>query len=567
MSSYIPLNKKLNLICFAFIIFAISFQGNLYAKQVNNNKEKSIDWFWFFYEHTSDSSGSTDVYRPFYMEAEYGDNLFQASLMPLLFWRYKSIRNDVTYGFFGFYESTDYKHSGKERDYDSGLFPLFLYGSGDKEKDKYLFIYPLGGSFHGKFGYDRISPYVFPGVALFFIYHPAIFSMQAALFALASIIPVYTEFENRDYNGTALFWPFIAWGKGEKREDFRFLPFYAHNSKKGWYDNYQYLLLINYRELYLKDDERYTFFFLPFYGRKWNKKETMKSHTVLWPFFSWGYDEEKNERIYNLPWPLVQIGDSDKPKMKKRIFWPFYGTHETSTYESMFVTPLYFRIKKDQDDFKSEYHITCIIAWYLKRDYAIKHEYYGNSWRYFKLWPLLQVEWSDSGMYSVNVLSLLPFRDTRGYEKLYQPFWTLYEYRRKPDGEKHLGLLLRTYYQVWSDDFFKMKIPLVINYESRGDTVTEFTMLLSSFGYEKDREGAYLKLFWIPLKIGQGDETLALKNDNEDIRDNEYKKEDKVDEADDLQYNEKIYGFNPSHWNAGGGDLYKEAYFKMDFRF
>ncbi len=518
-------------------------------------KDYSINWFWVFYEHTVNSGGITSVYRPFYMEASDSNNLFQASLMPLFFWRYKNDPNDVTKGFFGLYESTDYKHSDKNKDYDNGLFPLFLYGNGENAEEKYMFIYPLGGTIRGKFAYERISPYVFPGIALFFLFPPSgIFTTQTLLYGLASLIPVYTEFEDKGYNGTALFWPFIAWGKSDKREDFRFLPFYAHNSKAGWYDNYQYLLLINYRELYFKDDVRYTFFFFPFFGKKWSASKNRGSYTILWPFFSWGYDKETNERVYNLPWPLVQIGDCDNPQTKTRIFFPFYGTHQTPGYKSMFVTPLYFKIKNEKDNFKSEYHISFIIAWWLKRDYSYKHEYYGNSWRYFKLWPLVQVEWSDSGLYGINVLSLLPFRDTDGYEKLYQPFWTLFEYRVKPDGQKHMGFLLRTYYQVWDDEMFKMKIPVVINYESRGEKLKEFTILLSSFGYKKDGEGTYLKLFWFPLKIGDGD--TALSDNRKD-----------TDKDMDLSYNDvERNGFNQWHGNLADHGMENKFYYKMDLK-
>ena len=160
------------------------------------------------------------------------------------------------------------------------------------------------------------------------------------------------------------------------------------------------------------------------------------------------------------------------------------------------------------------------------------------------------MEWNDSGLYGINVLSLLPFRDTEGYEKLYQPFWTLFEYRRKPDGEKHLGFLLRTYYQVWNDDFFKMKIPVVVNYESRGDKVKEFTVLFSSFGYEKDKDGAYLKLLWIPLRIGDGDSTLAGRSGDSD--------------NDTESGNSEIekYGFNPSHWCLADKSMGDKVYFK-----
>jgi hypothetical protein len=51
-----------------------------------------------------------------------------------------------------------------------------------------------------------------------------------------------------------------------------------------------------------------------------------------------------------------------------------------------------------------------------------------------------------------------------------------------------------------------MKIPIIISYEKRRETITDFTVLLGSFGYEKNRNGAYLKFLWIPIRIGEGDE-------------------------------------------------------------
>ena len=545
--------KNLYLTYFFMLIFIISSAAALPAEPVKKI-DKSIDWFWVFYENTKDMKTSTNVYRPFYMESINDENLFQASLMPLIFWRYKNERYDTTKALFGLYESTEYMHEEKKEDYDSGLMPFYLYGSGDEKKDEYIFIYPFGGDIKGKLGYDRISPYIFPGIALFFILPPAgLFTLQSVLYLCLAIIPVYTEFESRDYTGTAIFWPFIAWGKGDLREDFRFIPFYSHNRKTGWYDNHSYLMVINYGELYLREDEQYTFFFFPFFGRRWSKSGNMNSYTVLWPFFSWGYDLDRKETVYNLPWPFIQIADSEKPYIKKRIFFPFWGKYETSKNESEFITPLYTRLKSNTDNFKSDYTNICFIFWYWEREYSYEHEYYGKSWRYFKIWPLIQVEWNTSGLYGINVLSIFPFRDESGYEKLYQPFWTLFEYRVKPDGEKHLGFLLRTYYQVWNDDFFKMKIPLVINYSSRGESVTEFTVLLSSFGYEKDKEGTYLKMLWIPLRIGEGDITLT-----ENI-------EESDNDADILPDSREKYGFNSRHGNFAESGFENKIYFKTDF--
>lgn len=494
---------KLHIVITLFILLPMPA---VYASE-SGSATDNPDWVWFFYEKSEDSSGSSVIYRPFFMETVSPDLTFQASLMPLFFTRYITADSDSVNGFFDFYQSSDYLHTGKQKDYDAAFFPLFMYGSGTDLSDNYLLVYPFGGTMKGKFGYDRISPYIFPGVVLFFIFPPSsIFTFQTLLLGLAALVPAYTEFEEGDYSATAILWPLITWGGSEsgKRSDFRFLPFYSHNRKEGWYENWSYLFICSYREMYLKDDTRYTFFLLPLFGRKWSREGRVSSYTVLWPFFSWGYDSGTNDREYNLPWPLVQIRDCDNPRVKKRIFFPFYGTYSYENYDSLFVTPLYFRINSRSERENSVYHIAGIIFWYFEREYSYNHEFYGRSWSYFKFWPLLQVEWSDSGFYSLNILSLLPFRDTAGYERLYQPFWTLFEYRVKPGGQRHLGLLLRTYYQVWDSNLMKIKVPLLFNYTSWKGGLRELCFIAHAFGYERDSSGAYVRIFWIPLRVGDG---------------------------------------------------------------
>ncbi|MDY6970162.1 MAG: hypothetical protein SVR08_16120, partial [Spirochaetota bacterium] len=148
------------------------------------------------------------------------------------------------------------------------------------------------------------------------------------------------------------------------------------------------------------------------------------------------------------------------------------------------------------------------------RDYKKKTDpVYGNSWRYFKLWPVFEYEYDDRGNLSFNLLSLLPFRDPEGYEKLYQPFWTIIEYSRLESGEKRLGLLLRIYYQRWGDDFMYIKIPFIFSYGSSDEILVELSFLFSMFAYCNDSEGKYLRLFWIPLKIGEGTASKIAKRE------------------------------------------------------
>ena len=174
-----------------------------------------------------------------------------------------------------------------------------------------------------------------------------------------------------------------------------------------------------------------------------------------------------------------------------------------------------------------------MLIWYFKRDYKKEPSpEYGSAWRYFKIWPLFQSEWDDRGNFSFNCVSLWPFRDPDGYEKLYQPFWTIMEYRRMQTGEKRLGFLLRLYYQRWSNDFLFIKIPVLFSYSKSHECInklsfTDFlsifcynndkggsylSLIFSMFGYNNDKDGKYIRLFWIPINFG---EKQLSKNDNE----------------------------------------------------
>jgi hypothetical protein len=188
------------------------------------------------------------------------------------------------------------------------------------------------------------------------------------------------------------------------------------------------------------------------------------------------------------------------------------------------MTPAYFTLKKKAAGYTSEYYISLFIFWYFKRDYAHEHAYYGKSWRYFKFWPIFQYEKNDRGYTSFNLLSLLPFRDPHGYEKMYQPFWSFVEYRKFSDGEKRLGILFRTYFQRWDDISFTARIPLIFTYSDYKDKVTELSLILSMFAYTQNSTGSYIRLFWIPIKIGQGDSDLkeADLKKREDSRNSEF---------------------------------------------
>jgi len=81
-----------------------------------------------------------------------------------------------------------------------------------------------------------------------------------------------------------------------------------------------------------------------------------------------------------------------------------------------------------------------------------------------------------------------------------------------------------------------MKIPLIVTYDRRKESIREFTFAAGAFGYEKDNEGSYLKLFWLPLRIGEGDTSISLNDDT------------LADEQEDASEKYTSYaGFNSEH--------------------
>lgn len=467
------------------------------------------DWFWFVYERHIEDTFRYTVFRPFYLhnipDHPGGDETYRAVLPPVIFSEYRRGPDYARYSLFGLIGGNNYRHENSVDDYDLILPPL-LYGSSTDPNDRYFFLWPVGGTIRGKLGQDRIAPWVFPGVALFFLFPlsplwPAP-TLQAtitlAAYVAASLVPVYTEFSYRDFHAQAVFWPFIMWGEGGGRKSLRIFPFYARHTKEGFYDRKMVMLLYNYSESYTKNRTYYTRFLFPFYGEKWTDDGMVQSHTVLWPFFSWGYNKLNGEESLNCPWPLFQKAKSDRPKMEKLIVFPFYGHYRYESHETVFYTPLYFRMTRDTPHYKSRSSYTALIIWNFKREYRNPDPYYGSRWSYFKIWPLFHWEKSDNGNRDFSLLSVLPFRDPDGYERIYGPIFSLAEYHRRGD-ETGFGLLMRTFYLYRKGDYFSWKVPLLASYESYNGAVSDWSVLLGAFGYFRDTRGSGVRLFWYPF--------------------------------------------------------------------
>ncbi|MGL4369107.1 MAG: hypothetical protein ACRCUT_05460, partial [Spirochaetota bacterium] len=349
------------------------------------NPLQSYDWFWFLYEKDSSGVFPSESITPFYYHAVTGTHEYTASLPPVIFTKYFSAKNVSRTWLFGLAGDVDYTHADGAKDYDLGIMPFVLYGNSPDPKDRYFFFWPAGGTFKGKLAMEYISPWIFPGIALAFLYPPSSL-LWVPLYAAAAAVPAYVSYGRGDYKAHGIFWPFIQWGDSPDRKDFRILPFYSHNTKKDYYDNRSWLMLFIYTQSFLHNGrEEDTFMAFPFFARRWSNDGVSGGGAVLWPFFSWGYNTKRGDSELNCPWPLFIYQRSEKPFIRKLVCFPFYGDIRYEKDRTFFVTPLYFSLKRDNDTFRSSYHISAFIFWYFTRDYKKSPSpYYGTHWRYFK---------------------------------------------------------------------------------------------------------------------------------------------------------------------------------------
>jgi ribonucleotide reductase alpha subunit len=110
------------------------------------------------------------------------------------------------------------------------------------------------------------------------------------------------------------------------------------------------------------------------------------------------------------------------------------------------------------------------------------------------------VKWhkDHEGTLSWNLLSFYPVRSETA-EKVWDPIFSLIEYRNQSNGEKKFSMLLRLYNQKWTENEFEWNIPILMDYSSTVES-EKFRLFYGLVGYEKKEEKKYLQLFWF-LKL------------------------------------------------------------------
>ena len=445
-----------------------------------------------FYSQTKSPGQTERILHPLY--SHYRDYERAYSHSSVLFpvytahgtnhWR----RWSVLYLFSG---DSVYREKEKE-DTDILLAPFIYWGKGDTEEERYLSVFPFYGKIKDKFAQSEMS----------FVMWPA-----------------YVRWKYGNYSATGIFWPLFMYGKSPRRSDIRVWPFYVKKQFRGKYDRRGALCplivcFINWgKEGLDKTEPRGYFYFWPFYGRKWSRDGNLNVHAILpilggWSLLAWGHDKKTESSDFKALFFLFQRTKSKDPYIDKLIVMPFYGYYDfgnfedestqgySATKEGYFITPFFTKLKTHSVILEAEY--TSLFPFYInnKRYYRKERE----SVNYFKFWPLVRYQHDTRGNMSIRALSLLPWRSDM-FEKVWGPYYSLFEYNRYENGDRYFSLFFRLYSQYWNAREFHLYLFWLFEMHSTPH-YWSFKVLGGLLGYRRDFARAAAEPLLEPVRLG-----------------------------------------------------------------
>jgi len=347
------------------------------------------------------------------------------------------------------------------------LFPLYFQQRSPDTHEKYTALVPLYGHLKDRLFRDEI----------FFV-----------------MFPVYSETRKRDVVTDNYFYPFFDLRHGEGLHGWQFWPVAGgeHKNVTTQTNGFGETEIIGGHDrsflfwpLYLKQDngigtdnpEKFRAS-IPFYAISHSPRRD--STSLLWPFFNWIDDREKQYCEWEGPWPFVVVARGPG-KTTTRVL-PLFGRSHNDTHESDFyLWPIYkfnglHAGTLDQKRTR--------ILFYLFSDLTEKNTETGKAKRRVDLLPLFTWHRDFDGNRRLQILApiepVLP--GNSGVERNWSPLWSLWRAENNPRmGATSQSLLWNLY---------------------RRDTAPgakKYSLLFGLFQYQSTAEGKKLRLLYVLL--------------------------------------------------------------------
>ncbi len=311
------------------------------------------------------------------------------------------------------------------------LFPLYMQQRSSDPSENYTAVLPFYGHLKNRLFRDEVS----------FV-----------------MLPFYVESRKKDIVTDNYVYPFFHLRRGDGLEGWQFWPITGHEHKgvtfstNAWGDlktvgghDKMFVLwpfFYNERTGLGTENPQWRQGSIPAYDivRSPNRDST----TVLWPFFSFIDEREKNYREWQTPWPFVIVARGEGKTTTR--FFPLFshagnGTNQSDFY--MWPVYMYKRVHADPLD-----RHRARVLFFLYSDTVLKNTETGAWQRRVDLWPFFSHHREFDGSTRLQILAVLePYLpNNKSIERDYSPLWSLWRSEKNPrTGASSQSLLWNLY--------------------------------------------------------------------------------------------------------------------------
>lgn len=272
------------------------------------------------------------------------------------------------------------------------ILPFFFRGR-DRDGQKYMAVFPLGGRIHEFLWQDRIRFVLFP---------------------------LYLESSVGKSQTRTVLWPIFSRTRGGAISRVRVFPFYGRVRHRARYEKGFVLWpFFTWAHYNYPDATGRAYIVFPLWGHF--KMPDQETWLILPPFFRFSRGERMNYSY--APWPFVQISQG---QIERRYLWPLWGRRRSPGVRSgFFLWPIFRTTRTDRGDVvRRSFRAFPII--YSDVDFPRSPEGVSREpvARRHRVWPLISYQ-QEGDDRRLRLLDLWPFWNDSPVERNWAPAWTL----------------------------------------------------------------------------------------------------------------------------------------------
>ena len=399
-------------------------------------------------------------------------------LYPLIGWTKDNQQSQINI-FFRLIKYSNFTNYSNKDEKTFEIFPIIDFSWGGESENSYFSVFPFLGSVKNKYAKEKISYFLFP---------------------------LYMKTYKKNSYNTHFLWPIFSKTSGKYSKGFKFWPIYGYTTKI----DSESLKTIKESKFYLwpfftfKNDDTTGINleennYWPLYLSA--ESNVHSSRTFLWPFFNIYEDKIRDQKTYNMPWPIIQYKSGANIKSKR--FFPIYSYSKSKYVEKgFFIWPLY---RYKNEILASEYFKTKSFLFFLyKEDISYELETNKIIKEFSSLWPIYSMDSTSDG-YDFRIFAPIEsfFSKNTKIREIWSPLWSIIRIKKNNEIETTSILFnfikfnknLETRKNKFSINFF---IPLISNESS--DNTNEFNILGGFLGL-KTGEDAKIRILYIPIDL------------------------------------------------------------------